>query len=151
MSSQVGRFLNQRFNFFVTQVMPRAVGDRKVLSPEVMRHYRQAQPDPRVPPGLPPPFLATLIGASDWLESIWSARKSFTDKPCLVLWGHKDIAFRPQELSIWESELTNYVTRNFPQCGHFLAEESPETVSQSIAQFMLGNPKDCAGNGRKHG
>ena len=150
MSSPVGRFLNQRLNFFVTQVMPRAVGDRRLLSPEAILHYRRAQPDPesrRACAALP----GHIIGASDWLGSIWSDRQSFIDKPALVLWGHKDSAFRPQELTIWESELTDHVTRNFPRCGHFLAEESPDTVSQSIAQFMLGNPINCAGNGRKHG
>ena len=89
--------------------------------------------------------------ASAWIDSLWSARHSFIDKPSLVLWGHKDIAFRPQKLGIWESELTNYETRNFPRCGHFLAEESPDSVSQSIAQFMLGNPTSYAGIGRKHG
>ena len=150
MSSPVGRFLNRRLNFFVTQVMPRAVGDRRALSPEVMRHYRQAQPDAESRRACAA-FPGHITGASDWLHSIWSARNSFIDKPSLVLWGHKDIAFRPRELSIWESELTNSVTRNYPRCGHFLAEESPDSVSQSIAEFMLGNPTDYAGNGRTHG
>ena len=35
----------RRFNFFVNRVMPRAVGYRKILTPEVMRHYRRALPD----------------------------------------------------------------------------------------------------------
>ena len=150
MSSPVGRFLNQRFNFFVNHVMLRAVGDRSVLTPEVMRHYRQAQPDPESRRACAD-FPGYILGASHWLDSIWSARHSFIDKPSLVLWGHKDIAFRQQELGVWESELTNIETRNFSQCGHFLAEECPDSVSQSIAEFMLGNPTDCAGNGRRHG
>jgi haloalkane dehalogenase len=45
MSSGIGRFMIRRFNFFVNRVMPRAVGDRKILTPEVMRHYRRALPD----------------------------------------------------------------------------------------------------------
>ena len=46
MRSWLGQFLIKRFNFFVTQVMPRAVGDKAVLTPEVMSHYRNAQPTP---------------------------------------------------------------------------------------------------------
>ncbi len=38
MRSWVGQVLIGRFNFFVNQVMPRAVGDRAVLTPEVMLH-----------------------------------------------------------------------------------------------------------------
>ena len=40
-SSGIGRFMIRRSNFFVNQVMPRAVGDRKILTSEVNRHYRQ--------------------------------------------------------------------------------------------------------------
>ena len=150
MSSPVGRFLNQRFNFFVNQVMPRAVGERKTLTPEIMHHYRQAQPDPEARRACAA-FPGHIIDASGWLQSIWKARQAFINKPSLVLWGHRDIAFRPAELSVWESELTKRESRNFPDCGHFLAEESPDGVSQSIARFMLGNPISHAGSRRRHG
>ncbi len=150
MSSPVGRFLNQRCNFFVNQVMPRAVGDRKSLTPEVMRHYRQAQPDSssRLACAALP---GHIIGASDWLDSIWSARHSFVDKPSLVLWGLKDIAFRQKELSTWQSELTDSICHTFGRCGHFLAEEAPDSVTQLIAEFMRGIPTNYVGSGRKHG
>ena len=73
--------------------MPRAVGDRSVLTPEIMAHYRSAQPSP------------TARGASDWLSSIWHDRAAFADKPTLILWGLKDIAFRGKELEQWNSAL----------------------------------------------
>ena len=150
MSSPVGRFLNRRLNFFVTQVMPRAVGDRKVLGREVMRHYRQAQPDPESR-GACAAFPGHIIGASDWLESIWSDRDSFVNKPSLVLWGHKDIAFRQQELNTWQAELTNYECYTFEQSGHFLAEEIPDSVTPLLAEFMHGKSTYYAGCGRKNG
>ncbi len=139
MSSPVGRFLNRRCNFFVNQVMPRAVGDRKALSRDVMRHYRQAQPDPESRRACAA-FPGHIIGASDWLESIWSERQSFVNKPSLVLWGHKDIAFRQQELSTWQAQLTDCQCHTFGQYGHFLAEEAPDSVTHLMAEFLRGQP-----------
>ena len=144
MSSPVGRLLNRRLNFFVNQVMPRAVGDRKTLSPEVMRHYRQAQPDSRSRRACAA-FPGHIVGASDWLESIWRERQSFVNKPSLVLWGHKDIAFRQKELSAWQAELTDCECHSFGQLGHFLAEEAPDSVTHLIAEFMQGQPANQAG------
>ena len=40
MSSWIGQYLLRQHNIFVNGVMPRAVGDRSVLTPEVMAHYR---------------------------------------------------------------------------------------------------------------
>ncbi len=150
MSSPVGRLLNRRCNFFVNQVMPRAVGDRKALSLDAMRHYCQAQPDPgsrRVCAALP----GHIIGASDWLESIWNEKQSFVNKPSLVLWDNKDIAFRQKELSTWQAQLTDCQCHTFGQYGHFLAEEAPDGVTQLMAKFLQGQPKNHAVSGRKHG
>ena len=46
MSTPLGQYLVTRRNFFVNRLMPMAVGDRSVLTPEVMEHYRNAQADP---------------------------------------------------------------------------------------------------------
>ena len=46
MSSWIRQYLLRHHNIFVNGVMPRAVGDRSVLTPEIMAHYRCAQPSP---------------------------------------------------------------------------------------------------------
>lgn len=46
MSSRIGQYLIRHHNIFVNRVMPMAVGDRTVLTPEVMAHYRNALPSP---------------------------------------------------------------------------------------------------------
>ena len=76
MRSWLGQFLIKRFNFFVTQVMPRAVGDKAVLTPEVMSHYRNAQPTPEARAACAA-FPGHIVGASDWLRSIWDERATF--------------------------------------------------------------------------
>ena len=101
MSSWIGQLLIRHRNMFVNKVMPKAVGDRRVLTPEIMAHYRDAQPSPaaRAASAALPGY---IVGASDWLRSIWDDRGIFTDKPALVLWGLKDIAFRRKELETVE-------------------------------------------------
>ena len=49
MSSWIGQYLIRYRNMFVNTVMPRAVGDRSILTPEIMAHYRYAQPSPAAP------------------------------------------------------------------------------------------------------
>ncbi len=136
MSSWPMQFLIRRFNFFITQVTPRAVGDSAILTKEVMSHYKNAQPDPesRAASAALPGY---IIGATDWLREIWNDRAAFTGKPALVVWGHKDIAFRRKELETWQAELKHCTVHELPDCGHFLAEEAPEVVAAQIRAFIV--------------
>ena len=138
MSSWIGQLLIRHRNIFVNKVMPKAVGDRRVLTPEIMAHYRNAQPSPeaRLANAALPGY---IVGASDWLRSIWDDRNAYADKPALVLWGLKDIAFRKQELERWISALSNLELHEFEDCGHFLAEEAPDRVVSALRAF-LGRP-----------
>ena len=135
MSSRIGQYLIRRHNIFVNRVMPMAVGDRSVLTPDVMAHYRHAQPSPAsraAHAALP----GHITGAGAWLESIWSRRASFTGKPALIAWGHRDIAFRRKELERWTSELADFELHEFEACGHFLAEEAPDDLVPALRSFM---------------
>ena len=135
MSSRIGQYLIKRHNIFVNKVMPKAVGDRRVLTPEIMAHYRHAQPSPgarSASAALP----GCIVGASEWLDSIWRERAAFADKPALIVWGHRDIAFRTRELERWKSELSDFEVHDFEDCGHFLAEEAPEKLVAVLRAFM---------------
>ena len=135
MSSRIGQFLIKRFNFFVNQVMPKAVGRRKALSREVMLHYRKAQPDSQSRAACAA-FPGYIIGATEWLDEIWQQRTAFSNKPLLILWGMKDIAFRTNELQVWRETFPHAKTRELADCGHFLAEEAPEIVIPEIQDFL---------------
>ena len=139
MRSPLGQFLIKRRNFFVNGVMPRAVGVKSALTAEVMDHYRNAQPPGgrHASAALP----GHIVGAGSWLRSIWDARAAFRDKPALILWGLKDIAFRRKELERWRAELSNPETHTFDDVGHFVAEEAPERVAPLLREFVgrIGN------------
>ena len=135
MRSWVGQFLVKRFNMFVNKVMPMAIGNKSVITPKMMEHYRNAQPSPQTRSAcaaLP----GYIIGASEWLNSIWEERHTFTGKPALIFWGHKDIAFRKKEMERWKSELSDFRLHEFEDCGHFLAEEAPERILPTLQEFM---------------
>ena len=135
MASPLGQYLIKRANFFVNGVMPRAVGNKEVMTSEVMEHYRNAQPSAAARAAnaaLP----GHIVGATGWLQEIWQDRAAFSGKPALIFWGAKDIAFRTKELDRWRSELADVEVHEFADCGHFVAEEAPERVLPALRAFL---------------
>ena len=137
MSSWPGQYLIKRRNAFIDRVMKMAVGKKAVLTPEVMAHYRNAQPTPEARAAVAA-FPGHIVGAGGWLGEIWEDRGKFAGKPALVLWGLRDIAFRRKELARWQSALSDCEVHEFEDCGHFLAEEAPERVLPVLRAFMGG-------------
>ncbi|MDE0028536.1 MAG: alpha/beta fold hydrolase [Deltaproteobacteria bacterium] len=135
MSSWIGQYLLKHHNLFVNRLMPMAVGDKSVLTPEIMAHYRHALPSPEARAAMAA-FPGHIVGASDWLDAIWRERAAFADKPALIAWGHRDIAFRRKELDRWKSELSNAEVLEFADCGHYLAEEASEPLASALRAFM---------------
>lgn len=135
MSSRIGRFLIRRLNIFVNMVLPKAVGDRSIMTKAIMHHYRRAQATPfeRSANAALPGY---IIGASDWLGELWAENRQFIDKPALLLWGFKDIAFRRREYDTWREHLTRVEPHEFPHCGHLIAEEAPEETIELTRAFI---------------
>ena len=135
MSSWLGQYLIKRRNFFVNKVLPMAVAQKDALTPEVMTHYRNAQPTPEARSACAA-FPGHIVGATDWLQSLWDDRAAFAGKPALIFWGFKDIAFREKELNRWKAELADFEAHEFKDCGHFLAEEAPDRMLPALHAFM---------------
>lgn len=135
MWSPLGQFLIRRRNYFVEGVMPRAMAVKSALTPEVMQHYRLAQPSPgdrAACAALP----GHIIRASQWLGDIWEDRSRFADKPTLIFWGLRDIAFRRKELNRWRASLDYTEVHDYDDVGHFAAEEAPDRVVAALRDFM---------------
>lgn len=77
-----------------------------------------------------------IIGASDWLGELWAENHQFIDKPALLLWGFKDIAFRRKEYDTWREHLTQAEPHEFPRRGHLIAEEAPEETIELTRAFI---------------
>ena len=77
-----------------------------------------------------------IIGASDWLGELWAENHQLIDKPALLLWGFKDIAFRRREYDTWREHLTHAKPHEFPRRGHLIAEEAPEETIELTRAFI---------------
>ncbi len=130
-----GRFLIKRFNFFVRIVMKMVIGDKSKLPKSIHRHYIKPLKYPGERKGCFV-FPKQIIESSDWLDSLWSQRGKIKDKPALILWGLKDIAFREQELNKWADLFSNSTVIKFEDAGHFLQEEKGGKLYLIVDDFL---------------
>jgi haloalkane dehalogenase len=135
MGGPLGRFLIRRFNFFVNGVMKMATGDRSKLSGAVHQHYVQPLANPADRRGcwvLP----KEIIASTDWLRGLWEQRERISDKPALILWGLRDIAFREKELQTWQQLFTDGQVHRLEGVGHFVQEEYGQEAVPIVAKFL---------------
>lgn len=137
MGGPVGRFLIKRFNFFVRVFMKKAMGNPSRLPAAVHQHYFKALEKREERKGCWT-FPKRIIDSGDWLDFLWSQGDKIKDKPALILWGMKDIAFREQELNRWISLLLNSKVIRYAAAGHFVQEEKGEELCPVIKEFMVG-------------
>jgi len=133
--SRLGRLLYRHLNFPVKVLMPKAMGDRHILTPEVHRHYAAplATPDERMGAWA---CARALLGAGPWYERLWAQRGRLRARPMLLLWGLKDPAFGPTYLERWRREFPEAHALTFPSSGHFVPEEVPSQVAPLLARFV---------------
>jgi len=129
-----GRFLYYKLNFPVNVIMPAAFGDKRKLTKEIHRHYKEALPaGERIAAYA---FSRELLQASDWWESLWSKLTVINNKPMLIFWGMKDKFVPPYELENWKRKLPSAKVIPFEDAGHFVQEEKPEEMVREIRKFL---------------
>lgn len=135
MGGPMGRFLIRRFNFFVKGVMKKATGDKSKLTKPIHDHYKRPLGSPKERKGCWV-FPKQIIGASEWLDTLWNQRDNIATKPALLLWGEKDIAFRQKELNRWKELFVDPTVHTFAETGHFVQEEQGENLVPLVDTFM---------------
>ncbi len=128
-----GRFLILRFNFFVRILMPMMF--RGILPKPIRRHYVQPLSRPEDRKGCWT-FPEQILGADAWLRDLWSRRQAIAEKPALILWGLKDIAFRKQELHRWMQIFPDAGVIRYPDAGHFVQEDIGPDLCPVIEEFL---------------
>jgi haloalkane dehalogenase len=134
----LGRFVSKNLNFSSRVMVRSSWGDKKKLTKHIHRHYIQALPSPAARQGTWV-FLQQLLGSSGWYQSLWDRRDRIRDKPALIIWGMRDIAFQQKELDRWRSVFPSAQVTCLETAGHFLQDEEGPQVSQIIQEF-LANP-----------
>ncbi len=135
MGGPIGRWLTRHFNFFAYSFVKIMYGDKSKLTPAVHKHYlrQTSTPDERKAQWV---FPEQILGASDWLDELWSQRDVLQDKIKLIAWGMKDIAFQTHELKHWIKHFPDVKVLRYAGAGHFLAEEEPEALIEEITALL---------------
>jgi len=135
----LGCFLYKYMNFSAKVMIPSAWGKKKKLTKHIHRHYIRALPTPAARQGTWV-FLQQLVGSSDWFQSLWDRRSAIADKPALIIWGMRDMAFKHKELDRWKTLFPHARVVCLEKTGHFLPDEDSGRVAGLICSFLAGQP-----------
>ena len=139
----LGAYLIQRRNFFIENILANNVKLRK-LSDAVMDAYRGPFPTPesRHPMHV---FPREILGSRPFLAEIERGLPVLADRPALLVWPTRDIAFREPERKRWEEIFPNHHTVLLAGAGHYIQEAAPERIVAAIREWSAG----LAGPGRE--
>ena len=135
MGGGIGRLLIERFNVFVRVVMPMVFGKSSKLTPEIRRHYVQPLTARTDRKGCWM-FARSIVGASRWLDDIWSSREVLDGVPMLIAWGMEDIGFRKKEYRRWREAFPRATCAPLKDIGHFVPEEAPDALGAAVEEFL---------------
>jgi len=129
----IGRRLILSRNLFVERLLPGGVRRRK-LSEQVMNAYRGPFPDPRsrLPTYV---FPREILASRPWLAEIERALPTLADRPALIVWPTKDVAFRGPERRRWEQLFPTHRTVTLEGAGHYIQEDAPEEIVAAIRDW----------------
>ncbi len=144
MGGWLGRTLIRRYNFFVKVLMKRMF--RAEVAPHIHQHYIEPLKTPGDRKGCWV-FPRQIIGSSSWLASLWDARAAIAEKPALIVWGKKDIAFRDIELKKWQTVFRNAEVLEFDNAGHFVQEDLGDELCTILERHLqkVGKPPAPSG------
>lgn len=134
----IGSYLIKQRNVFVEKIIPGNVKRRK-LPPEVMDAYRGPfpTPDSRRPVHV---FPREILGSRPFLAEIEQGLAKLQDRPALIVWPTKDVAFRESERKRWEQTFPNHQTVILDGAGHYIQEDAPDEIINAIRNWTSAMP-----------
>jgi haloalkane dehalogenase len=133
MGGPIGGHLIRRRNFFVERVLPGGVRRHK-LPEEVMAAYRG--PFPTIESRKPLHVLPReILGSSDFLAEVERGLPVLSDRPALIVWPTKDVAFGETERERFESLFPRHRTVTLEGAGHYIQEDAPEEIVAAIRSW----------------
>jgi len=134
--SPMGRFLYRWGNLSLRVIAPSAYGDKMKLTPAIHRQYLDRFLDRDSRDEVLWSLARSLLGSSDFYDSLWRDRANLADRPVLIVWGMKDSAFKPTQLARWRSALPHARVVEIPTAGHWPHEEQPDQVVAALRDFL---------------
>jgi haloalkane dehalogenase len=129
----IGSYLILQRNFFVEKIIPGGVKLRK-LPEDVMSAYRGPfpTPDSRRPLHV---FPREILASRPFLAEVEQGLTQLSDRPALLVWPTKDIAFREPERKRWEQIFPNHHTVILEGAGHYIQEDAAEEIVAAIRDW----------------
>ncbi len=129
----VGGYLILRRNFFVEKIIPGGVRRRELPS-AVMDAYRGPFPTPesRRPVHV---FPREILASRPLLAEIERRLPGLSDRPALLVWPTKDVAFREPERRRWEQVFPNHRTVVLEGAGHYIGEDAPREIVAALTDW----------------
>jgi haloalkane dehalogenase len=135
MGGPIGGYLILQRNFFVEKIIPGNVKLRK-LPAEVMQAYRGPFPTPESRRPLHV-FPREILASRPFLAEIESKLPALSDRPALLVWPTKDIAFREPERRRWEQIFPDHRTVILEGAGHYIQEDAADKIVGAIRDWSL--------------
>jgi haloalkane dehalogenase len=134
MGGGIGRRLILQRNFFVERILPGGVRLRE-LPEKVMAAYRGPFPDPRSrwPAYV---FPREILGSRPFLAEVERGLAALRDRPALIVWPTRDVAFRDRERRHWEELFPDHRTVLLEGAGHYIQEDAPEEIAAAIVSWL---------------
>jgi haloalkane dehalogenase len=130
MGSAVGQFAIERLNLFVRVILPGGV-KRSKLAPEVLAAYRGPflRPESRGPVAL---FPKEILDSHAYLAEVESGLAGLRERPCLIVWGDRDVAFKAAERERFEATFVRHRTHILHGAGHYIQEDAGEEIALAV-------------------
>jgi haloalkane dehalogenase len=118
-------------NFFVERLIPAGTAARP--SDAVMEHYRRVQPTPEARAGVAR-MPKEILSAGPLLERLArEVPEKLGTKPTLLVWGMKDVAFRPgPNIPRMRAAFSDHELVELPDAKHYIQEDAPERITEAI-------------------
>jgi pimeloyl-ACP methyl ester carboxylesterase len=139
----VGEVLVKGLDVFKRGLLFRAgIVHRERITPTVKRAYLAPHPNwssrtpilvfPRQIPSGPSGPVADLAGELERL-----LEEHFRDKPVMIAWAMKDLAFTPDMLEqLWLKTFPDAQVMRIPDAGHYLQEDAHERIVPALVEFL---------------
>jgi len=135
LGSALGRFMYRYLDAEFRVIVPSVFPNWARVDPSIKEHYRKPV-DEANGTTIAWTYAHELLQSSAWFETLWAKHEVLRDVPVLLLWGMKDQAFGPRQLTRWRTVFSQPVIHEFPATGHFVPEEQGANLLPMIQEFL---------------
>jgi haloalkane dehalogenase len=134
----IGGYLILQRNAFVEKILPANV-KRRELPRDVMDAYRGPFPTPQARRPMHV-FPREILASRPFLSQIERDLPKLSDRPALLVWPTKDVAFKERERKRWEQAFPDHRTVILEGAGHFIQEDAADEIVSAISEWDAASP-----------